>query len=227
MGRNHSPSIVTDGLVVCLDPANRKSYSGSGNVVTNLTFSSNNGILANSSTFSTDSLGSFRFNSVNTNDCITISNMNMQRDFTLSCWVKPVTFTSPLFAIFGHGEAFVNDGGLHLTYTGDARVFTYGMWYNDLDFDPGVSVNVWSNFAFTYSHSSPYTKQVYINGKKIAEGTGNQYIGTGNLRYGTQFGIGDYDSGNGYFSQCFMYNRVLTAAEIQQNFNALRGRFGI
>ena len=32
---------------------------------------------------------------------------------------------------------------------------------------------------------------------------------------------------SGIIAQVSVYNRALTASEIQQNFNALRGRFGI
>ena len=45
MGLSHSPSIVTSNLVLCFDPANPKSYSGSGNTIYNAASSSNNGVV--------------------------------------------------------------------------------------------------------------------------------------------------------------------------------------
>ena len=36
MSLGHSPRIVTDGLVMCLDPANVRSYAGSGITVTDI-----------------------------------------------------------------------------------------------------------------------------------------------------------------------------------------------
>ena len=36
MGLGHSPRIVTDGLVLCLDAANKRSYGGSGTTWTDL-----------------------------------------------------------------------------------------------------------------------------------------------------------------------------------------------
>ena len=36
MSLNHSPSIVTDGLVLCLDAANKRSYPGTGTAWTDL-----------------------------------------------------------------------------------------------------------------------------------------------------------------------------------------------
>ena len=34
MGLTHSPRIVTDGLVFCVDPANARSYPGTGTTLT-------------------------------------------------------------------------------------------------------------------------------------------------------------------------------------------------
>ena len=47
MGLSHSPRIVTDGLVLCLDAANKRSYPGAGTTWTDLTANKNNGTLTN------------------------------------------------------------------------------------------------------------------------------------------------------------------------------------
>jgi len=44
---------------------------------------------------------------------------------------------------------------------------------------------------------------------------------------GDKIGFGDYGSYPGTISSVRYYNRSLTAAEISQNFNTLRGRYGI
>ena len=59
----HSPRIITDGLVLCLDAANRQSYPGSGTVWTDLA-GSNNGTLTNGPTFSSANGGSIVFDGV-------------------------------------------------------------------------------------------------------------------------------------------------------------------
>ena len=64
MSLNHSPAIVTDGLVLCLDPANTRSYSGAGATWTDLT-RNNNLTLTNSPTFSSDNRGVFSFDGSN------------------------------------------------------------------------------------------------------------------------------------------------------------------
>jgi hypothetical protein len=47
MGLSHSPSIITQNLVLCLDAANSKSYPGSGTTWTDLSGNGNTGTLMN------------------------------------------------------------------------------------------------------------------------------------------------------------------------------------
>ena len=54
MGLAHSPSIVTDGLVLCLDAANTKSYPGSGTTWTDISGKGYDGTLTNGPTFSSN-----------------------------------------------------------------------------------------------------------------------------------------------------------------------------
>jgi hypothetical protein len=57
-------------------------------------------------------------------------------------------------------------------------------------------------------------------------GNGNSYASIGSVYQGGEFGLGG-DQLNGGISLCRIYNRVLTLAEVQQNFHSCRGRFGI
>ena len=60
MSLNHSPSIVTDGLVLCLDTANKRSYPGTGTAWTDIA-GGNNGILENGPTFDSSNAGNIVF----------------------------------------------------------------------------------------------------------------------------------------------------------------------
>jgi hypothetical protein len=51
MGLGHSPSVVTSGLVLCLDAGHTKSYPGSGTAWTDLSGNGNTGTLTNGPTF--------------------------------------------------------------------------------------------------------------------------------------------------------------------------------
>ena len=61
MGLSHSPRIVTNGLVLCVDAANPRSYPGAGTAWTDLSKQGNNGTLTNSPTFSRNNGGRFSF----------------------------------------------------------------------------------------------------------------------------------------------------------------------
>ena len=68
MGLSHSPNIVTDGLVLCLDAANRRSYPGSGNSWLDLSGNGNNGTFGSGTaapTFSSGNGGSLVFDGSN------------------------------------------------------------------------------------------------------------------------------------------------------------------
>ena len=65
MGLGHSPRIVTDGLVLCLDAANARSYPGTGTTWTDRSASGYSGTLTNGPTFSTDGGGCFVFDGSN------------------------------------------------------------------------------------------------------------------------------------------------------------------
>ena len=61
MSLNHSPKIVTNGLVLCLDAADKKSYPGTGTTWFDRSGNGNNGILVNSPTFNSGNGGSIVF----------------------------------------------------------------------------------------------------------------------------------------------------------------------
>ena len=72
MSFHHSPKIVTDGLVMCLDAASKKSYSGGGTIWRDLTQNANNFSLVNGTSFSNSNQGSFLLDG--NDDVISISN---------------------------------------------------------------------------------------------------------------------------------------------------------
>ena len=88
MGLGHSPRIVTDGLVLCLDAANKRSYPGTGTTWTDLK-GENNGTLTNGPTFDSSNKGSIVFDG--TNDYINCGNgseFSITEQITLICWMK-------------------------------------------------------------------------------------------------------------------------------------------
>lgn len=89
---------------------------------------------------------------------------------------------------------------------------------------PG-SGTTWNMYACSWDGGSINT---YLNGVSINSGARTGSLNTsdtGGMEIGKDEELARYLSGN--ISSCLMYNRALTAAEIQQNFNATRSRFGI
>lgn len=141
--------------------------------------------------------------------------------WTISAWVKFTTVNKGSDnMMFGHGSDAVNNG-LHLA---ERSGYTYfGFYGNDLAGTRALSAGVWYNITFIYNYNSK-AKTTYINGVLDATGGTVGYGGTGsNFIIGSFFG--NYLYGNMPIAQ--VYNRLLSASEIQQNFNALRGRFGV
>jgi hypothetical protein len=216
--------VVDSSLLLWLDSGQTASYSGSGTTWTDLSGQANTGTLNNSPTFtSAVGGGTFLFNG--TNQTASVASLNLQQNFTLEAWVNQNVLNG--FAIFGQGTNGVNNGGLHIWYTGNTTI-RFGFYANDTDFTVAISTGTWYHMIFTYN-SSTFAKGFYLNAV-VQSGTAVSgpaaYTGSGTFRLGATYGTGG-NYGNGYFEGVKMYNRILTADEITTNFNALRGRFGI
>jgi hypothetical protein len=208
-----------NGLVLALDAGNTKSYPGSGTTWTDLSGRGNTGTLTNGPTYSSANGGSIVFDG--TDDHINCGSLNLQQNFSLELWA----YTSSIDSwYFGQG-GFFNNQGLHIGFI-NTRGMVFGMYSNDLDTPSfNLQFNTWYHFVFTYNNST-FLKQFYSNGVLQNSGVGGQYSGSG------QFNIGrSYSSGPNYMrgriSNSKIYNRVLSAAEVSQNFNATRSRYGI
>jgi len=218
--------IIRDGLVLWLDASN---YPGSGTTWTDISGRNNNGTLTNGPTYSSNNSGSFVFDGVNDYVASSIAASVWQSNFTASFWVNfarlNTTGDSPADnTILQHGSPSTNSG-LHLTQR-NTRIW-FGSYANDLSGTQTLTTNIWYHVTYSVNNTT-FFKQIYLNGILDASGTGSgAYIGAGtNTRIGgVVLNFGSYFSGR--ISNTSIYNRVLSATEISQNFNALRGRYGI
>jgi len=83
MGLYHSPSIVMNGLVLCLDAGNTKSYPGSGTTWIDLSGNSNTGTLTNGPTYSSENGGSLVFDGID--DYVTTS-LGTHTPYCIDIW---------------------------------------------------------------------------------------------------------------------------------------------
>lgn len=211
MGLYHSPRIITDGLIMYVDAANSKSYPGSGSTWFDISGNGNSLTLTGSPTFSSRVA---QFNG---------TTQWAQNTLNLS------TGTSTVMAGSRYTTA---TGGRVITST--VNNWLLGHW--------GSTVGNYYAEGWVSSVSAggnDTTWRIYAGTNDVPGDLFNFYI-NGNLNIGNSSGsagpngisVGRWGAGASEYSACevsfiLAYNRVLTAAEIQQNFNALRGRFGI
>ena len=223
MSLYHSPQISLDGLVLCLDAANPKSYPGSGTTWTDLSGNGNNGTL-NGAGYDNGSLGSLSFDG---SDDYIIINQTLSTPFTITGFVRYTDQAKTL-------NTFINTSphtvlGISLNRLGGGQLYVYigngSGWVSApaIISSTNMIVNQWYQVSFTSTGSG---STLYLNGNSVGtsiyspSGWGSTYyLGT------IIIAGGEYLKGNIATTQ--IYNRALTAQEIQQNFNALRGRFGI
>lgn len=218
----YGPQIVTDGLVLCLDAASTKSYPGSGSTWYDLSTSKNNATFTNGPTFSSSNLGYVNLDG--SNDTINFS-YDLRQNFTFLCWVKHDVVNG--FSFLGQGTGTTR-GGLHIWFRA-ANYLRFGMFANDTDtYSISTSINRWYYYGFTYNHSN-YQKKIFRDGISLSVQnmhTQNSYVGTGTIRIGATYSSGGAYA-NGQFAVNKLYNRVLEPAEILQNYNATKGRYGL
>jgi hypothetical protein len=231
MSTLYSPKIVTDGLVLHLDAANKKSYSGSGTTWTDRSGNGNNGTLINGPTFDSANGGGIEFDQ--TNDYVMIPNsssiqLTANQSFTISYFINLDSITggnafmaSVMKGTFGssYGHLLGTNNKYLLVYTdSDSGVEQYV--YNLLD----DYENKWLQITQTYDGDRIY---VYQNGGFYAQsGTGVQLTTNTNPLYLGSNGGSNYFL-DGTMANVYLYNRALTSSEVAQNYNATKSRFGL
>jgi prepilin-type N-terminal cleavage/methylation domain-containing protein len=226
---------VPSGLVLNLDAGNTASYPGSGTTWTDLSGNGNNGTLVNGPTYSSANGGSIVFDGVD--DFINISSTSAF-NWGLGDWSNDVWFFLPsIYAsnnsyttIFQTNQFFV--GTLRSGLTGIPGFFTvgtnnmftsssYGSYtYGGFTYNPAGK---WTNLSIVKNGATTYC---YLNGSLYASKSSDTYTNQSNPgRIG--IGLSGAEPLNGNLSNFKAYNRALTSTEIQQNFNAMRGRYGL
>lgn len=223
MSLGHSPRIVTNGLVLLLDPANPRSYPGTGTTWFDLSGYSNHATLSGSPVFLTNQIA---FDGVD--DQATIpssqSSLDFSREQTVIIWMYH-TYTSgrknPWNQAYGGYGTWTHENGVNINYFyGTAGVDNVP--YTALT-SGSTPTGEWQCMAVTRSTS---LIKWYRNG--INQSTAPNIYGlTGITPANITIGNGYAGRWIGNMGTVTAYTRALTEAEVQQNFNALRGRYGI
>lgn len=179
----------------------------------------NNTITATSLTYNSNN--TFSFNG--STSLLSLPSLNLQRDFTLECWVY-LTSSGTSVGFFGQG-VYATGQGMHIGWF-PGRGLLFGMYANDLEC-PGYTMtyNTWHHFVYTYNNTT-YFRQTFADGVLVASGTLTQYTGSGQFNIGAIYSNASTPFAGNY-AVAKAYSRVLSTDEVQQNFNAQRSRFGI
>ena len=215
------PQIEAKSYATTFTTGTRGTTVATGGGWADLSANGNNGELVNGVRESSANLGALVFDG--SNDYVDCGKTATQfgvydADYTFDAWVYPTNLDSDK-TMFGTDQT-ASRQGLHLVFRSGA---IYQGHYG-ADFSAGsATLNAWNNISYTYVKSSGLAS-IYKNGVLQGSGTISSFIGTTNILIG-RWASAAYFSGTG--SNYKVYNRALTAAEIQQNFNATRSRYSI
>jgi len=234
MAQEYGPKVVTDGLVLCLDAADKVSYPGSGTTWTDLSGNGNNGTLS-AAAIGTDVPGFMDFNGSDEYIQIPYSSDFNNTAFSYCSWVyvpgdttadRKVAHLSNNSAGNGWGTWQIrsssttnqllyqtNNGGNWQTYTMNTYFTGAGWYYICVTHVQGSNPTVYRN-AEVFAGTGTVTQDFDF-------GTDPLYIGC--RKSASSF----YEFWNGKIDKPTIYNRVLSAKEVSQNFNAHRSRFGV
>jgi len=232
------PPIVTNGLVLYLDAANRQSYVSGSTTWFDATANGLSGSLVNGPTFNSANGGSIVFDGVN--DYVkstTVNGTGMMNPtlygevISVNIWIQStstqasqyVITTGAYTGIVTGFTLIVNDGGTSGTDFIGIRTSTKAYNYSS-NF---ISINEWVNVCFTTDGTNMY---VYKNGSLIGTVLGGA-VGSGESNNAGLQISGPNNTPAFYLvgnvSSTQIYNRALSASEVLQNYNSTKARFGL
>jgi hypothetical protein len=229
------PNIVKDGLVLYLDPGSPNSYfDKTGTIIRDISGQSNNATLVNGPTYNSSNSGNIVFDGVNdyANLGTNINFSTYTNGFTIGFWVKVLNTSQTNRYVFSKLTTAGSDNQFSIVYgyvgsTFELYAGAAGVGANQtIRTNSQILVND-TNWHFLY-YTVGATTIGYLDA--IAKFT-NTYASltfvssTNNNLLTTFHGTGFY--GNVSIGNMILYNRILSATEITQNFNATRTRFGI
>ena len=231
MATRYSPSIVTSGLVLCLDAANPRSYAGTGTGWADLSGNATIGTLTNGPTFNGDNGGSIVFDG--TNDYVSISYnsvLNTPNGATYNIWIYP-TQTGEFLNRGTSDSGATPDNPRFIAYSSGNLYFDWSSPGSDiyLETSTGVTLGSWNQVIGLATPSAQL--RTFVNGRETSySGRVNSLPSTlPNTSTSLQIGAATWAPSyfNGSIAIVRLYNRVLSSSEILFNYNATKNRFGL
>jgi hypothetical protein len=226
--KQSGPKIISgENLILYLDAANLKSYPGSGITWYDLSRYKNN-VFPNTVVYNSTPPPSFFFNGFGTGYAdisVPVSGINT---ITVEIWCKIITYNISIF--FGWNlyafilEAITNDG---IGFNTGNDLYGYA------NFSSLNTINKWAHYVAVMNTGTYINNKIYVNANQL---TGLSQLrglqNTSNTNFNNGLGrINSWRSNTFYPVQADyvifkMYNRELSQAEITQNYDTFKSRFG-
>ena len=244
------PNIVRSGLVLALDAADKNSYPGTGTNWYDISGNGNNGTITSGEYVASPNGGYLR-NQGNVSNFFYIDIVNstsINNTFTVTTggwtieeiiWTNSVNYPEADAGGVASNPAYgVNATGFDWNHGRPNTSFEFGQSSNypnpayedNGNFavnEPYNSLNVWRIRTMTWNRStnsnSLYVNGTYINALSTPNTAGTAVYDGDGITFGTLYGWKHF----GRRGAIKIYNRVLSASEITQNFNAVRSRFSL
>ena len=247
------PNISTDGLVLALDAGSKKSNIGTGNTLNNLALNGSTASVVNgtnsnniitldgtndwigvnnsvTSTILSPSVATFSiwFRANDTyssgNTCSLISRGNYNRSGGFFIHMRNSSGNCNVSATFSYSttNSYTFEG------TSNYDVNPFGQW-NNIVVSVDDTIKLYTNGTLRQSRARSVSNIIYGNGTINTNGDTNLAI-LSSLGYAPtleQGAGGTWRPYNGDFGSMSMYNRILSAEEVLQNYNATKSRFGV
>jgi hypothetical protein len=238
MSTFYSPKITTDGLVLCLDAGNRKSYAGSGTAWNDLSGNGNSGTLTNGPTFTSAFGGGILFDGVDDVVNGTIAGTTFTGNFTQCAWIYKTTANTIWNGVFTNSSPQTNNTYL-MTFGNGSVAAPYnsvgvnqvGASESGVFLDVGAHTNQWLYITITKSST---TLNIYcFKGGTLLQNSGTISWNSGNFATTNNYQLGRHWAGSGIallagtISNIQVYSRALSVSEVTQNYNAAKARFGL
>ena len=228
----YGPQIVTDGLVCCLDANNTKSYPGAGTTWYDLSPGGNTAYLQNNATFEQEGIIKSIF-ADGTDDGVQVDSDQLDAVFATSGVTVEVVFkmdssqSNPYPRIWDKGYCL-----MHSTQTSP-----FGIYVNIYDDDLDILQIGASNFNVTdeWVHATwswdGRTSRIWKNSERTTDNTsasqGDIKATLTTMKIMTNSFSSSTRDTAGNVALFRVYERALTKAEVKQNYNAHRARFGL
>jgi len=228
MALSRGPKIITDGLILCLDAADKKSYSGSGTTWYDRSGNNDNATLIDGAAFSADGGGCIACDGAD--DYVELQ-PTAQDNGSIEIWIK-TSFDGTYSYAFGqnnNSDSAVNAMAIHSptdSYSGNywVRNAAGSEQASVLTTNP-LNDGVWHQVVCMWGSEG---LKIYVDG--ILNDTDSSTV-NGTSANQTHLRLGGLTTTNYFcpisFAIARIYSIQLTDEEVIQNFNAMRGRFGL